>query len=169
MFGKLYRHLKSHREKWNNPQVTNGGRQRKQQAQQQDQCEPPQERQPKGNKIAVQLEVQNDTLDGKCRPNIAPLITTAVDVVYSPSFAKAQPPIVSLEEIGDVASHRIALGVIRLPGTNDVLKYSRFAKLVETETLVMLAESFCVSLSREPINAYALRFYHIVVFHNPSH
>lgn len=55
MFGKLYRRLTSH-----NLQVTNGGRQRTQQAQQQDPCEPPQERQPKGNnKVAVQLEVCN--------------------------------------------------------------------------------------------------------------
>ncbi|OAX78200.1 hypothetical protein ACJ72_07493 [Emergomyces africanus] len=106
----------------------NGGCQRGQQTQQ-EQCEAPQEQEPERNGNAAQLE-----------PKIGPPITTAVDVVYSPSFAKAPPPIVSLEEFGDISPHIIAPGVIRLPGTNRVLKYSPFLNLVEAETLVTLAE-----------------------------
>lgn len=62
MFGKLYRRLTSLTEERNNPQVTNGSPQagEPQAQQQQDQCEPPQEREPKGNGNAVQLEVCSD-------------------------------------------------------------------------------------------------------------
>lgn len=79
-----------------------------------------------------------------------------MDVVYSPSFAKTRPPIVSLEGIGDISSHRIAPGVIRLPGTNHVLKYSRFVNLVEAETLVMLAEKLPRLPVPRPYNAYKI-------------
>ncbi|PGH23290.1 hypothetical protein AJ80_02706 [Polytolypa hystricis UAMH7299] len=99
-------------------------------------------------------EMQNDTLENA--PNIAPPITTTVDVVYSPSFAKSRPPTVTLEEIGDLSPHRVAPGVIRLPGTNRVLKYSPFLNLVEAETLLMLAEQLPHLPVPRAYNAYKI-------------
>ncbi|WEW56739.1 hypothetical protein PRK78_002189 [Emydomyces testavorans] len=69
-----------------------------------------------------------------------PSPSTVLDIVYSPSFATTRPPIVPVEEIDALLHHKIAPRILRLPGTNHVLKYSRFVDLVEAETLVMLAE-----------------------------